>query len=355
MSNSDKHHTTIALWPTWGAIVICLGATATALPAPATPTPNLNQQLTIHLNSGTRSPERDQADRLLANGQTAAQAGNLATAIRVWQQAQQVYQQLGDMDGQALAYRYLATAYGQLGQVGAQEDAARRQLATTRDQRDFNGQILANNALGRVLAPRAGGTVAAGTLFMEAMEVASSVRHQAGEQLTATNLTWLANSLDQPEATARQVEMAVLPPSQWMANPVSMGLQLNDRGNQWQSQQRYYMATRFNRVSENLANQSDNYLLQFMTMDDLVVAYRAMGRYDLAGDWLDQRLQLARSLNDLQEELVTLASLGEINLEVGRVEVAQRYFEQAIAVAETLNDAEQTGLLRERLAGFESR
>lgn len=316
---------------------------------------DLNQQLTIHLNSGTRSPARDTADRLLGDGKTAAAAGDLKGAIRAWQQAQQLYQQLGDMDGQGLAYQYLAAAYAQQGHRAAQEDALRRHLAVTRDQRDFNGQIVANNALGRALAPRPGGTVGAGELFVEAMDVASSVRNQSGEMATAKNMMWLANSLEQPEQNVRRIEMASLPRSQWYANPVSFGLKLNERGEQRLDQQRYYMATRFNTVAETMAENGNSYLLQFLTLEDLVEAYRIMGRYDLARDWLDERLQLARSLNDTQEELVTLAALGEVNLEVGRMEIAQRYFEEALVVAEQLNDAEQTGLLRERLAGFETK
>jgi len=352
MSKNQSHHSAIASWPWLGAIVTLLSVPSTALIAAPAQASDLNQQLTIHLNSGTRSPARDYADRLLADGKTAASEGNLAGAIRAWQQAQQLYQQLGDMDGQGLAFRYLAAAYEQQGQTAAQEDALRRQLAVTRDQRDFNVQILANNALGRALAPRPGGTVGAGQLFMEGMDVASSARNQQGEMLTASNMAWLANSLDQPEKNTRRIEVASLPPQQWYANPVSFGVKLNDRGEQRLNQQRYYMATRFNRVAEAMAGKGDSYLLQFVAMEDLVIAYRAMGRYDLARDWLDQRLQLARSLNDTQEELVTLASLGEITLEIGRTEVAQRYFEQALVVAEQLNDTEQTGLLKERLASF---
>ena len=223
----------------------------------------------------------------------------------------------------------------------------------TRDQRDLNGQVIANNALGRVLAPRPGGTAAAGELFMEAMDVASSMRHLEGDRLTAKNMTWLANSLDQPEQTARQLERATLPPSQWYADPISLGLHLNQRGEERLNQQRYYMATRFNTVAEHMGGTGDNARLQFLAMDDLVLAYRAMGRYDLARDWLDQRLALARSLNDSQEELFTLTTLGEINLEIGRATTAQRYFEQALTLAEQLNDSEQSDTLRERLAGFE--
>lgn len=343
--------TAIAALKTLGAIAVVLGGTVWQSVA-VVQAADLTQQMTIQLNSGTRSHARDEADRLLALGKTQAAEGKWLDAIVTWQAAQQLYQRLGDMDGQGIAYSYLAKAYAQRGDTRAQEDAARRQLAVARDQQDFNGQMIANNELGRVLAPRPGGTVAAGTLFMEGMDVAASVRNQTGERLASKNMTWLANGLDQPEQNARLIENASLPPNQRYTNPVSFGLKLNDRAEQRLNQQRYYISTRFNKQAEQFAN-GENYLLQFMALDDLVTAYRAMGRYDLATDWLDQRLQLARSLKNTEEELATLTAMGDINLEVGRTTLAQRYFEQALIMAEGLKDTQQTSLLRERLAGFQ--
>jgi len=338
----------------WGAAIVSVMGVINLNGQPAfAQTQNLTQQLTIHLNSGTRSRDRDQADELIGVGKTQATNGDWAGAIASWQRAQQIYQQLGDMDGQGVAFGYLAIAYQQQGQTAAQEDTARRQLAVTRDQRDFNGQITASNSLGRVLAPRAGGTSAAGELFIEAMDVATSVRSEAEERQAVNNLTWLANSLDQPEQNARLLETATLPPDQRYANPSSLGLKLGVHGAQWIDQRRFFMATRFHTIAHDLAAQDGNSSLQLLVMEDLITSHLAMGRYDIARDWLDQRLALARSLNDSQEELATLAFLGEINLAIGRTAVAQRYFEQALTVAEGLNDAQQTTILRERLAGFE--
>lgn len=315
---------------------------------------DLNQQLTVRLNSGTHSPARNEADQLIEVGKTQAANGDLRGAIASWQRAQLLYQQIGDMDGQGVAYSYLVLAYNQTGQPLAREDAMRRQLAVARDQRDFTGQIYASNNLGRALAPRPqGGSTAAGELFAESMNVASSVRNRRGEYLTARNMTWLANSLDQPDLLTRRYEVAFLPPSQWAANPSSYGFKLNAQGENRLNEQRYYMATRFNNVADALGARADNPSLRFRAIDDLVVAYRAMGRYDLATDSLDDRLQLARSLNNPREELETLASLGELNQNIGRIELAQRYYEQALVVAQRFNDPQLASIFRERLAGFQ--
>ncbi len=331
--------------------VLLAGAIATMTdPAHAA---DLTEQFTTKLNQGTRSNARDQADRWLQQGRSEAAAGNLSEAILSWRKAQLWYEELKDMDGQAIAFGYLAAAYQELGHTAAQEDALRRQLAVTRDQRNFNGQIVPNNDLGRLLARREMGTPAAGELFMEGMDVASSTRNQAGEVLTARNMSWLANSLDEPEPQTRHLEEHMVPVAQWVANPISLSAKLGDRATTRYTQQRYYMATRFEAPAYRLAQAAGSPEMQYATIANLVANYRRMGRYDLARDWLDERLQLARSLNDPQEELATLTALGDLNLDVQRTALAQRYFEQALVVAEQLDDAQQTGLIRERLAGFE--
>ncbi len=314
---------------------------------------DLNQQLTIPLNNGTHSPARDSADRLMGLGKAQQMEGDLTGAIASWRQAIRLYQQIGDMDAQGVVYGALASAYDQLDQPRAREDSLRRRLAVARDQRDFTGQIAGLNNLGRTLAARPSGTPGAGELLTEGMEVAASVRSQTGERLTAINMEWLANSLDEPDQHTRRYEVAFLPPSQWYANPISFGSKLSDRGTVRLAEQRYYMATRLNQVATDLAAMGSDANLQLQIMDHQVMALRAMGRYDLARNVLGDRLLVVRKLNDPREELATLATLGEINQEIGRITLAQIYYEQALVVAERLNDPQQAGVLKERLASFE--
>jgi tetratricopeptide (TPR) repeat protein len=330
----------------------CLFALLTSLPAHAQ-TSTLNQQLTIHLNSGSRSPERDRADALVGEGKTLAAEGNASGATAAWRQALQLYQAAGDLEAMGTVYGYLAAAYKQPGQVAVKEDALRRQLAIARDQRDFATQITANNRLGRVLAPRQGGTPPASELFSEGMTVASSIRTPKGEYLTAQNINWLANSLNQPDAFTRQYEFNALKPTQWAANPLSYATKLNAQGDRKLLEQRYYASTRLNATADRLSDQAGDVSMQFQTLDSLVVAYRAMGRYDLASSSLDQRLQIANAIGSPHESLATLVTLGELNSAIGRVATAQQYYEQALVLAQQLNDAQQSATLKERLAGYQ--
>jgi tetratricopeptide (TPR) repeat protein len=166
-------------------------------------------------------------------------------------------------------------------------------------------------------------------------------------------MVWLANSLNQPTLITRQFEMVALPASQWVANPISYGIKLGQHGDLLMAEQRYYMATRFFDVTETLARAGNSPTLQLAALDRLVKAYRIMGRYDLARDTLDERLEVLQKLGKPQEELATLVAQAELNQEIGRNRVAQKYYERALTLAEELKNQRQTDLIRERLSTLE--
>ena len=94
----------------FSAVVVVTGAIVSLSSCPASAA-DLNQQLNVHVNNGTRGASRDEADRLLQLGKDQAFDGSLADAVQSWQQALRLYQNLVDRSGEALAYGYLGSAY----------------------------------------------------------------------------------------------------------------------------------------------------------------------------------------------------------------------------------------------------
>jgi tetratricopeptide (TPR) repeat protein len=121
------------------------------------------------------------------------------------------------------------------------------------------------------------------------------------------------------------------------------------------AEQRYYMATRFYDVTETLARAGNSPTLQLAALDRLVKAYRIMGRYDLARNTLDQRLEVLQKLGRPEEELATLMVQAELNQEIGRTVVAQKAYERALTLAEQLHNKQQAELIRQRLSTLEGR
>jgi tetratricopeptide (TPR) repeat protein len=137
-----RHHLYIALALTFNALVLfaSTGTQAQFIPS-GLPDADLQQQLDIPLNNGSQSPEREQADFLMRLGGQAQRQGNYDKAIANWLQALEIYQQIGDFEGEGLTYDFIGVTYAKMGRYQKAEDALRRRVGVARTRQDFQGQI----------------------------------------------------------------------------------------------------------------------------------------------------------------------------------------------------------------------
>ncbi|MEQ8962891.1 MAG: tetratricopeptide repeat protein, partial [Coleofasciculus sp. C2-GNP5-27] len=144
---------------------------------------DLQDQLTIPVDSTIQREARNQADVLLRLGGEAKRQENLQKAIAYWQQALDLYQKIGDFEGQGLAYNYMGLAYADLGRFPQAEESLRRRLGVARFLQDFQGQIYALNNVGTVLL-QSNDLDAAQESFTEALTIARTVGDREGEGLS---------------------------------------------------------------------------------------------------------------------------------------------------------------------------
>jgi tetratricopeptide (TPR) repeat protein len=99
-----------------------------------------------------------------------------------------------------------------------------------------------------------------------------------------------------------------------------------------------------------LATQSRDRSNQFRAIDGLVAAHGNAGRYERAFDLLQQRLNLARSLQSPQQKLISFRSLAQLYERTGNSSVARSYYQQAITIARELGDAKQEVAITDQLS-----
>lgn len=311
---------------------------------------DLNEQLQIQINNGSRNTTRDEADRLMALGKTQEQDGFLQEAVQSWQQALLMYQNLQDVEAQNLTYSYLGNAYVNLGQYEAAEDIFRRRLALARSRQDYQSQIYALNSLGRILAQR-GSVQAANDLYTEALTLATSINSYGGKAVTLDSLGLLAFGVGNYEQAAQQYQ-AALTASRRALDPVSEATILNHLGDFYLAQQdltkainSYGLAVKITRLNRDRPN-------QIHAIDGMVSALRLTRNYGLAIDLLNERLELAQSRENLRQELDTLQMLAQVQQEAGKYPDARKTYERAIEVARGLEDSQQESVLLTKLAAL---
>lgn len=311
---------------------------------------DLNQQLGIPLNNGTLSNAREQADDLMRLGKVQAADGFVAQAIQSWQAALKQYQQIGEVPSQALAYRYLGAAYLQLGQVELAEDAFRRQLSTARDRQDLDEQILALNSLGRVLAQR-GSITSPINLFTEALTLAHQSGSPYGQALSHNSLGLLAAGLKDYDRSLDHYQQAV-EASRRASDPVLEANTLNNQGDSYRASQQFRDASTAYSMALRLAGQHRDRPGQFRAIDGLVASLIPTGGAKTALNLLNQRFQLAQSLEDWQQMLVSQKLLAQLYQDQGDYSRAKQAYQEAIAIARNLQDSQQESMLMNRLVNL---
>jgi tetratricopeptide (TPR) repeat protein len=262
--------------------------------------------MSVPLNNGTHNSVRNQADRLSQQGIALEQEGRTEDAIRVWQQALQYYQLIGDREAESQTYSFLSLAYTEVGDCAAADNSLRRWLALSRDRQDFENQIYALNSLGRSLASR-GGNAAANSLFQEAMRISESIGNSSGQTLSYDSLQLLARGQVNPTRSAQ-----------------------------------YYAQT-------DLSGSCGFLYYQFPGIDRRFANGNSPPPRPLATAKRPTCTAVILPQEAPVQQLRFLTALAQIQQQSGNLDQARQTYRRAIAIAHRLQDSQQESLLLERL------
>ncbi len=231
--------------------------------------------------------------QLVQKGRTLYETGQFADAAKVWQQAAQIYQSLGDKLNQAKALSFISLAYQQLGQW----EEARRAIASSL-------QILKHDRL----------------------------QTKDSKLILARSL----NTQGHLQLALGQAELALTTWQQAAANYTQAG---NDAGiigsqiNQVQALQNLGFYRRANKIltqlEQTLQNKPD--VLKATGLRSLGNALRAVGDLDQSRRVLQQSFQIAQKLKSPQEIGASLISLGNTAQAQQDIPNALKFYQQAQA------------------------
>ena len=315
---------------------------------PAAMALNLNQQLDIPLNNGSRSAGRVDADRLVQQGVQQQRAGSLAQAIGLWQTALPLYRQWGDGVAEGQTYERIGKAYEKMGQYQAAEDALRRYLALARANQDVQAQIFGFNNVGRCLL-RQGHLTEAEQSFQQGLKLAQDLRFPQGEGLSWSNLGLVSYKLGRYAEALQRYQVAKSLHRYADADPIAEAESQNDMGNAFLAVNNSGEAAIAYRQALFLANEGRDRPNQFRAMTGLVTAYESQRQLGNASDILNQRLALAIEEKNSRETIKSLQLLAQFYHHRGDMVAADSYFQQALTLAKAVNAEPEIAALNNQL------
>ena len=299
-------------------------------------------------NSSRVEHLRPQADSLLSLGQQAYEQDFIESAIAYWQQAAQVYHQIGDAQALALTYDYLSRSYLSLERYIEAEEVTRRCLAITRDTQNWQGQIYALNNLGMLLLQTQKFDSAA-EVFEQASTISHSISDDRGQGLSLNNLGVLAAAEGNYTGAIRYYEeaLAMRRQARDLRGEVTT---LNNLGGAQQALNQYEQSLYAYRLARKLARIEEDVSKQFIALQGLVTGYTTVNNFSMAINHLAEWLNLARNEGNLRQEFLVLRASSRLQVKEGNQQEAERYYHIAIALAKRLGDSEQAALLTNELS-----
>jgi tetratricopeptide (TPR) repeat protein len=310
-------------------------------------TDSLNQQLSIPLNNGTLSSQRQDADRLVQEGDRQLQAGYLDSALTLWQEALGNYILLGDSPAEEQIYRRLTDAHLRQGHLRSAEETARKQLGTARVIQDYSAMVHGYNQVGAILLQTSSAQEAEKS-FAEAYRIAEGVGNRGGMGLSLSNWGLAAYRQGRVEEAIARLRDA-LPLRRDVLDLAGESNTQSHLGDAYFTNGNYPGAAAAYLNSLFLGEMTQNSALMGRALGGLSATYDRLGARRDTVTTLARRLQVAARSQDPNQLIPALQALARYSEQEKDLATADQYYQQAIAIAQTNGDSRTATRLQQML------
>jgi CHAT domain-containing protein len=285
--------------------------------------------LTISTPRPAQAKDRQlvRAQDALARGEKLRDEGKAAASIPVFKTAVSDYLAAEDAAGAAVAYLAQGRSHHFLNQTQPGLDCFRQAQAIFREAGERNGEALALSRLGG--AYLAFDSKQAKECYRQAMDLAKATGNQFIESIVLDGLgyiQWVAGNLSTALShfdQARDMQRALGHSYEEAQTVVQIAGVLNQLGDYQRGMELYQEALRAHRSGGHLREEAN-------ALTGLADAYLFVGDPDNAVASLQQALEITRRGGYQQVEVFTLLKLGDLYLELGQAEAALNQFSRAL-------------------------
>jgi CHAT domain-containing protein/tetratricopeptide (TPR) repeat protein len=284
----------------------------------------------------TPDARKAEADRLHIQGVQMFFTSQMEAAIRSWQQALIIYQEIKDRSGEADSLFSLGLAYKALGDYVKAIEYYQESLAINRKlkQREREGNVL--NNLGS--AYRSLGHYAKAIEYhQQALAIAREIQDRKDEGDAIGNLGNAYAELGD-DAKAIEYYQQALAIARELRNKEVEGYSLGNLGVAYRSLGNYTRAIDYNQQALTIAREIKDREGEGNTLANLGLGYYYLGDFAKALDYQTQSLAIAREIKDRNGEQASLGYLGLVYNALGDYAKAIEYYQLSLAIAQEISD-----------------
>jgi CHAT domain-containing protein/Flp pilus assembly protein TadD len=295
----------------------------------------MQAQLLLAQSSNT-ADRKAEADRLFQQGIEQYRISQFREALQSWEQALDIYREIGDRAGEGRALGNLGNAYLSLGDYQQAIDLYEQHLAIAREIGDRAGEGRALNNLG--IAYRSlGDYQQAIDLYEQVLAIFREIGDRAGEGSALGNLGNAYHNLGDYQQAIDLYEQ-VLAIFREIGDRAGEGRALGNLGSAYLSLGDYQQAIDLHEQSLAIAREIGDRAGEGAALGNLGGAYYSLGDYQQAIDLYEQRLAIAREIGDRAGEGNALGNLGNAYRNLGDYQQAIDLYEQQLVITREIGD-----------------
>jgi CHAT domain-containing protein/tetratricopeptide (TPR) repeat protein len=291
-----------------------------------------------------------EADRLLAQGDQQYENGQLEAAISAWEQALQLYEELGDLETRRTVLTNLSVAWVELLNRHLNADEYQQVVETAEILLpilvELGARYTETSTLDKlgIAYQGLGDYEQAIELHQEALEVARRLEDRTLEARILNNLGVAYDQTSQYELAIVSYE-ASLSIARDIGDLTRQGNASGNLGNVYSALGDYQLAVRFHEQSLDFYRADNNESEEVTALRRLIDNYRYLGyshlqsnEYQEAITYFNKSLEFARLLSERHEEARALKGLAQVQRRQRNYDQAIEYLEQRLSIYREIND-----------------
>ncbi|MCF2151308.1 tetratricopeptide repeat protein [Desmonostoc muscorum LEGE 12446] len=300
-----------------------------------------NVQTTLTAQAQTTQEHRDEALRLNELGLQQLNKGQFREALKTFEQALAIFQQIGDTAGEGTILNNIGVLYRNLGQYAKALEFYQQALAIRKQTSNTEGEGNTLNNIGGVYFSL-GQYAKALEFYQQALAIAKQIGNTAGEGATLNNIGVVYSNLGQ-YAKALEFYQQALAIRKQIGDTAGEGNTLNNIGLIYDNLGQYAKALEFYQQALAIPKQIGDTAGEGNTLNNIGGVYFSLGQYAKALEFYQQALAIGKQIGDTAGEGITLNNIGAVYRNLGQYAKALEFYQQALAIAKQIGNTAGEG------------
>jgi CHAT domain-containing protein/Tfp pilus assembly protein PilF len=300
----------------------------------------------------TREERRNEAQRLNELGIQLLSKGQFREALKTFQQALDIFREIGERPGEGATLSNIGAVYSNLGQYPQALKNYQQALAIHQEIDDKAGEGTTLSNIG-VVYRSLGQYPQALENYQQALAIHQEIGNKAMEGTTLNNIGLVYNNLGQyPQALENYQQALAI--HQKIGNKAMEGTTLNNIGLVYNNLGQYPQALENYQQALAIHQKIGDKVGEGRTLHNIGGVYRNLGQYPQALENYQQALAIRKEIGDKAGVGFTLNNIGLVYSYQGQYPQALENYQQALAIRKEIGDKAGEGTTLNNIGGVYS-